>query len=300
VSNLHGRLKILAIFILFVFSLVACSSSDSSSQSKKNVAYDSQSKSESIGKDSAYVPDSATKKEEKIVKNPYTRMVIYNADLQLEVKDLKIVQTKISELVNEIGGYIVDQTTSNYQDDQRATGSLTVRIPQKNFQSFISKIESLGIRVEQQNIAGQDVTEEYVDLEARLKSKQIVETRLIQFMNQAKDTKDLLQISNELATIQEEIETIQGKIKYLANQTSLSTVTIQLFENKVVVPNLEKDHLNTWDKTKKQFMNSINFIIVFCSNLIIFIIGNMPIIFIIGLFVLIFYLLRRRNKKKQD
>ncbi len=92
----------------------------------------------------------------------------------------------------------------------------------------------------QRNISGDDVTEEYVDLESRLKSKRVVEERLISFMNNAEKTEDLLKISEDLAEVQEEIETIEGRKKFLENQTSLSTIIITLYENKVTVPSLKR------------------------------------------------------------
>lgn len=119
-------------------------------------------------------------------------------------------------------------------------------------------------------------------------------------MNEAKDTKTLLEISNELAKVQEEIETIQGQMKYLENQTSLSTVTINLFEKTVVVPGFDNDKQNTWDQTKKQFMNSINYIAAFFSGLFILIIGNIPILAILALIGGIIYIVWRRVKKKID
>lgn len=232
-------------------------------------------------------------------KQPQSRMVIYNASLYMEVKKIVQVQDQINKTVVEMGGYTIQQTM-NQNSEERQESSLTVRIPQDHFQPFLDKVKKLGVRTENQSISGQDVTEEYVDLKSRVKSKQVAEKRLTQFMDEAKDTKTLLEISNELSKVQEEIETIQGQMKYLENQTSLSTVTITLFENKVVVPGLEKDQLNTWDKTKKQFMKSINFIVSFISGLFVFIIGYLPVIVILGLIGVAISLIWRKMKKKSD
>lgn len=289
----HGP-KVVLLFLAFLFLLTACSSEESKS-ADKSVSYE---KAELSNQNNTQVEANADKSTNYDIQ-PNNRMVIYNANLQLEVKELKDVQLSISEMVDEMGGYIVDQTTSHFQDEHYS-GSLTVRIPQKNFQSFIHKVEQLGVRVKERNITGQDVTEEYVDLESRLKSKQVVENRLLEFMKQAKDTKDLLDISTELAKVQEEIETLKGRMKYLENQASLSTITIHLTENKVIVPDFEKDHLNTWDKTKKQFMKSINLIFAFFSSLIVFIIGNIPVLIIIALIGLIAYIVAKKMKRKTN
>jgi len=280
---------------LSVLLLVACSNSESSKSGGKSsyIANDKATEQSSLDQSSKAKKDT----EKKL--NVQSRKVIYNASLQMEVKNLPDVQDKIRDLASQMGAYIVDQRL--FEDTkERQEGYLTVRVPQEQFQAFLSKVKPLGIKVENQSISGQDVTEDYVDLQSRLKSKKLSEKRLTHFMNEAKDTKTLLEISNELSKVQEEIETLEGKIKYLDNQVDFSTVTINLFEHKVVVPGLENNQLNTWEKTKKQFMKSINFLVSFLSWLIVFVIGNLPVIVLLGLIGFISFLIWRYRRKKSD
>jgi ABC-type amino acid transport system permease subunit len=107
-----------------------------------------------------------------------------------------------------------------------------------------------------------------------------------------------LKISADLAAVQEEIETIQGRIKFLENQTSLATVHLSLFENKVIVPNLEDEDLNTWDKTKKQFMKSTNMLLAAISGVFVFIVGNMPILVILAVAAVFVYLYLKKLRKR--
>ncbi|MED3782613.1 DUF4349 domain-containing protein [Heyndrickxia sporothermodurans] len=293
--------KLFFVLCMTITVLIACSSGNSSSKSSENGKISRESKTDYANDDSSEENQVETNQDKKVDQNkqPQSRMVIYNASLDMEVKKIAHVQDQINKIVVEMGGYTIQQNM-NQNSEERQESSLTVRIPQDHFQAFLDKVKKLGVRTENQHISGQDVTEEYVDLKARLKSKQVAEKRLIHFMNEAKDTKTLLEISNELAKVQEEIESIQGQMKYLENQTSLSTVTITLFENKVVVPGLEKDQLNTWEKTKKQFMNSINFIVSFISGLFVFIVGYLPVIVILGLIGVVITLIWRKAKKKSD
>ncbi|NHC40967.1 DUF4349 domain-containing protein [Bacillus sp. MM2020_1] len=236
----------------------------------------------------------------KIIK-VQNQMVIYQADLQLRVKKFDQTVRLLEEKVIKYGGYISESNVSK-EGSEQVSGSIMIRIPQKHFQTFLHDAESQAAEVLQRSITGQDVTEEYVDLESRLKSKRVVEERLTTFMKSAVKTEDLLKISADLGTVQEEIETIEGKMKYLKNQTSLSTINITLYEKTVVVPNLDKDKLNTWEKTKKQFMKSINMLLVGLSGLVVFTVGNLPvlaIIFIIGFFLL-YYFKKRKSKQGQD
>lgn len=149
------------------------------------------------------------------------------------------------------------------------------------------------------SITGQDVTEEYIDLESRLKSKQTVESRLLSFMEQAEKTEDLLAISKDLAKVQEEIETIKGRMNYLENKADLAAVTISIEENKVEVKNLGDSQLKTWEKTKEQFKKSINFLISAFSSLFIFLIGYLPLFFLLGIIAfIIIFIIRKRIKRE--
>ncbi|WP_010281032.1 DUF4349 domain-containing protein [Bacillus timonensis] len=230
------------------------------------------------------------------------RMVIYNAELNLEVKDFKKAQTTIESLVNQMAGYIVNAQIYDSEEGQMG-GSITVRIPQDKFQTFLEKAEDISVKLHNRTVSGQDVTEEYVDLEARIKSKRAVEDRLLAFMKEAKETKDLLQISADLERVQVEIESLEGRMKYLENQTSLSTVTLTLFENKVEIPGIDKEELNTWEKTKKQFMDSINFLLTAFSGFLVFLLGNSPILLLLVIVGLIVWYVskkvRRKGKKEQ-
>lgn len=283
------------LFLAMIF-LAACSSNSESSKSSDSANYEATEKM-TLNHSTEEGKIEETTEDKQATASSQSRMVIYNATLDMEVKKITQVQEQITQMVKQLGGYIVEQNMSQ-NTEERKDSSLTIRIPQEQFHSFLNKVKKLGVKTEHQNISGQDVTEEYVDLTSRLKAKQLVEKRLTTFMNEAKDTKTLLEISNELAKVQEEIETIQGQMKYLENQTSLSTVTINLFEKTVVVPGFDNDKQNTWDQTKKQFMNSINYIAAFFSGLFILIIGNIPILAILALIGGISYIVWRRVKKK--
>jgi hypothetical protein len=224
-------------------------------------------------------------------------MVIYQAELHLRVKKFEQTLQSLEEKVGKYGGYIAESNVSKDGDEQ-LSGSIKIRIPQKHFQTFLHEAEGQAAEVLQRKISGDDVTEEYVDLESRLKSKRVVEERLISFMNSAEKTEDLLKISDDLSKVQEEIEMIEGRKKFLENQTSLSTVFITLYENKVSIPPLENDDLNTWEKTKKQFMKSTNMLLSGISGLVVFLLGNLPILIILAIIGILLFLYGRKVIKR--
>ncbi|MBS4212015.1 MULTISPECIES: DUF4349 domain-containing protein [Neobacillus] len=297
------------LFIIFIMTLMViltgCSSNNSRSESgKMNV--ENMAQMDSAGSDNAEKPSlsasdksTANKASETVSLEVQSKMVIYQADLELRVKKFDRTVRTFEEKVAQYGGYIAESNVAKAGKEQ-ISGHMKIRIPQKHFQDFLHDAEGQAVEVFQRNIIGQDVTEEYVDLESRLKSKRVVEERLLSFMNGAVKTEDLLKISADLAAVQEEIETIEGKMKYLENQTSFSTVNIALYENKIIVPDIEKDKLNTWEKTKKQFMKSTNLLLSFFSGLVVFIFGNMPIIILFIILAAAGIVIYKKRKQQRN
>jgi len=230
------------------------------------------------------------------------RKVIYTADLHIEVKSYQQTLQDIQEQVNELEGYIVESNMYEDEDSTSKQGHVRARIPQEKFEDFIDFVEDGSSKVIESSTSGQDVTEEYVDLDSRLTSKRVVEDRLLSFMEDAEKTEDLLQISSDLANVQEEIEEITGRMKYLDDQSDLATVSIHIQEMNTQLSSTGKDDLNTWEQTKEQFMKSINFLISAFSSLFVFFIGNVPVFILIGIIgFIIFFIIRnikQKNKRK--
>ncbi|UZD14989.1 DUF4349 domain-containing protein [Virgibacillus natechei] len=225
------------------------------------------------------------------------RKVIYTANLRIEVQEYQQAVNDIQTEVADRGGYIVDSTMQEGTDEDSTNGQITARIPQEQFQEFIQIVEDGSSKVVESSVSGQDVTEEYIDLESRLESQQVVEERLLSFMEEAEATEDLLAISDDLANVQGEIEEITGRMNYLENRTDLATVTIHIEENNVSIAG---DELNTWEQTKQQFMKSINAVISFFSGLFVFFVGSLPVLVILGIVGLGGFLIYRKIKKDRQ
>ncbi|WP_462409102.1 DUF4349 domain-containing protein [Neobacillus sp. Marseille-QA0830] len=295
------------LFVLIALICLAGCSSSSKDQSaggeEKNSASMDSAKaggaSEAQSSITSGQPAEKTVEQENNLEVP-NQMVIYQADLQLRVKNFDQTIKAMEEKAQGYGGYIAESTLNRQGDDQ-LSGTIKIRVPEQHFQDFLHDAEDTAAEVLQRNITGQDVTEEYVDLQSRLKSKRVVEDRLTSFLQGAAKTEDLLKISEDLAAVQEEIETIEGKIKFLENQTAYSTIMITLYEDKVVVPDIDGDKLNTWEKTKQQFMNSTNWLLAGLSGLVIFIFGNLPVLLLIAVIMLAgVYIYRRRKHRNKS
>lgn len=147
------------------------------------------------------------------------RKVIYTADIGVETDDFEAFSNEIQKEITRIGGYVLESTLYNEQAEDLKSGHMTVRIPHEDFDSFIDLIEEGSTKVIDHYVSGEDVTEEFVDLESRLKSKEQVEERLLEFLAGAEETEDLLKISNDLAQVQEDMERIVGRMNYLQDKT---------------------------------------------------------------------------------
>ncbi|OIK09607.1 hypothetical protein BIV60_23305 [Bacillus sp. MUM 116] len=295
--------KLVPVWIVFVFLFLSACSSNSKSESAK-MDQTSNNKADAVQYGNQEKASMLSSKDLKLEKEPdavikkdmQAQMVIYTADLEFRVNSFEQTLQRIEEKAEKYGGYIAESGVTK-EGKEHMSGNIRIRIPQKYFQEFLHDAEGQAAEVIHRNISGQDVTEEYVDLESRLKSKKIVEGRLTTFMKNAEKTEDLLKISADLATVQEEIETIEGKMKFIKNQTAFSTVNIMLSESRVVVPDIEKENLNTWERTKKQFMKSTNALFAIVSGLVVFVIGNLPILIILLVIGFLLYLYIKKRSK---
>ncbi|OZU90561.1 hypothetical protein CIL03_05295 [Virgibacillus indicus] len=304
------KVILLMIFIALVVMITACSNDSESSDSSNEAAMEDSAGMEAersaVGTDESSSDQqnsedgSASSQEGEVIET--NRKIIYTAFLHVEVKDYQQAENDIQAQTTDFGGYIVDSTMHVDSESGSSNGEITVRIPQEQFKDFVRLVEDGSSKVVESSISGEDVTEEYVDLESRLKSKRVVEDRLLSFMEQAGKTEDLLAISNDLAAVQEEIEQITGRMNYLENKADLATVTIYIQENNVKLSGINEDDLNTWEKTKQQFLKSINFLLSAFSGIVVFFIGNLPLLAIlagIGLFLLWLFKKRIRNRQRE-
>jgi len=159
------------------------------------------------------------KQEQKLIKTSY---------LTFETKSVEATFQEVKKKLVAYDGYIQNDQTS--KDYDRIHRSLLIRIPNKNFQALVDSITHSVQSLDRRDIQLKDVTEEFVDLNARLKAKQKLEERYLQLLNKAHSVKDMLEIERQIAQIREEIEAKQGRLNYLDNKVSLSTIHLSFYE----------------------------------------------------------------------
>jgi len=156
------------------------------------------------------------------------RKIILSHDLTLEVTSLSSTVEAITKLAESSGGYVFSSSRSS-KDRKSFSGEIGVRIPSGKSSAVLSSIRALG-RVEQESSTADDITDEYVDLEARLKNAQASEERLKQMYQRAGDIEDVLEVEKELTRVRGDIEAFMAKKRNWDVLTEMVTIKISLCE----------------------------------------------------------------------
>jgi hypothetical protein len=154
--------------------------------------------------------------------------IIQRASLSIEVADFQTSSDALSQIAERADGFISD-SYSYVTDTDRKRGEITIRVPSDRFLAVITDLGALGT-VTSQHIAGEDVTEEYIDLQARLNNSERQEQRLQEILELAETVEEILEVERELERVRGEIEQMTGRITYLENRIELATISVSLYE----------------------------------------------------------------------
>ena len=183
-----------------------------------------QSKMKTIGEPVREVPEMAGSVSTNL--DAVKRKVISVASISIEVEFVQEKVTEIREISEMLGGFVEHMSTYGGSDRYRA--NMTVRIPQDQFLTALDRISVLG-KVQSQNLGNEDVTEEFIDIEARLKSSLLEEKSILSLLDKAEKLSEILTIERELSRVRSEIERLQGKLNFLNRRVDLATINVALF-----------------------------------------------------------------------
>lgn len=228
------------------------------------------------------------------------RKIIRNANLTLEVPSPADSQRKISSLAESHQGFVVtSEATQRTADDASKpaiTVNLVVRVPAAQFNQTMEEIRAVGARIIQEKITGQDVTEEFMDLEAQIKNQKALEGQFLEIMKRAVKVEEALNVQTELANVRTQIEKLEGRRRFLENQTSLSTITVLLQSPTQIV-----NAAGFWYSIKSAFADGVDAAAAILLFLIRAVIALLPILIFIFLpIALIFrFIIKRLNRKRR-
>jgi len=209
------------------------------------------------------------------------RKIIKQGEIRFKTADINKTKVLILQTVQEFNGYISKDNAYDYSD--RHEHSLMIRVPADKFDLLLKNISESADKLDSKNVDLLDITEEYIDIEARIKTKKELQIRYVELLKQATKVDEILNIEKEIGTLQTEIESVEGRMKYLKDKISFSTLTVTYYQ-----------------KTNAKFGFSSKFVDGIkngWSVFLWFIIGLSHLWVFLFIAVVAFYLIRKWKKK---
>ncbi len=278
------------LFFIMLFNIIIISSCKSSNEKSVNTNVSDLSVATNEAAPSASsipVADETYKQEEQTTdanskqEIVQERKLIKEADLEWKTNSIDNTHQNISTLAKKFDAYIADD--NQYKDDYTITNRMTIKVPANKFDAFLNALNNDVKKYDRKNIKVLDVTEEYVDVAARIKTKKELEQRYLQILQKANQVEDILSVEAQLNIVRTDIEAAEARMKVLNHQISLSVINITFYET-------TSAPVGFFGKIGKSFLDGWNGILYFILGLITF----WPFVLAIGAIV---YFYRKRKAK---
>ncbi|MBS4012763.1 MAG: DUF4349 domain-containing protein [Bacteroidetes bacterium] len=272
------RTKINLLLLLIIPVMLACSKSEN----RETDAYVLAEYEETP--ESSQRTDSEGSSVEIVKEN--IRKLIKQGNIVFETNDVSETKSKINNTVALLGGYISRDNIT--MTESRITHSIEIRIESEKFDQLLNQISETASKIESKTIDVLDVTEEFIDTEARIKTKKEVESRFRKLLKMAKSVDEILRIEREIGNVRNEIESAEGRLRYLKDRVSFSTLNIEYYQKLVT-------SINFFDKVINGIVQGWELLLYFFIGLSYiwpFIIIPLAVIFIIKY-------VRKSNKAKK-
>lgn len=199
--------------------------------------------------------------------------MIKDGKVKFETDDINLTRRLIFESIEKYNGYI--SSDNEYNSVGQISNTIIIRVPAKNFDLLLSDATKGVAKFDSKDIEVKDVTEEFLDIEARLKTKKELENRYLEILKKANSVTEMLEVEEQIGQLRSEIESIEGRLKYLESKISFSTLTMSIYQN-------ISDETRLANDFKNGFINGWNILIWSLT----FLINIWPLILIgIGLVV---------------
>lgn len=219
--------------------------------------------------------------------------IIYTANLFLESKDYDSAVAALNDALSDADGYMESSNESTYNGSSRSL-SLTLRVPQDNYQSFLTAAAQAGNLVSKSEQAD-DVTSQYIDLEARISNLTAQRTRLQELQASAETLSDLLDIESSLSDVQYQLESYQSQLDWYAQQVECCTVYVSLEEVKEYTPVEE----SFGERLAASFRNGWSNFVAGLQQLVVWLILIWPLLLVLAVLAMgILFWRRRKNRRK--
>jgi hypothetical protein len=275
-------MKNILFLVVFLMSFSSCKKSEEASADMQITAVKLPAKEESTASSLYNKSDAPKEDDSKVIE----QKIIKTGDIKFETNDLGATYTQMVTAVKKHKAIIQNDIEGNeYGSIFR---KIIVRVPSKNFDVFLSDISKGVAYFDNKEISSQDVTEEYIDIDARLKAKKVLETRYLELLKKANKVSEMLEIEAQLSAIREEIEAKEGQLRYMQSQISMSTITIEFYKT---VANEGGATISYGSKIWNAITSGFNSI----SSFFIGLLSIWPFLIILAVIV---HFIRKRFKKK--
>jgi PBP1b-binding outer membrane lipoprotein LpoB len=214
-------MKLISLLLVIALLLGGCKNNDAEYSNAKNFE---------VASEMAPSAPMRAMADEMISAKPegITPMVIRNAYISIEIDDYTAIRPKIDSLITLFKGRIVNENMQN--SDYQKTNDFTIRVPATSLDKMQTAIVGLAKRVDYQRVESTDVTEEYIDLEARLSNQKKVEETFLKLLRKTESVEEILKIETKLSEIRSQIESSIGRMKYLKTLSEFSTIYLTLYQ----------------------------------------------------------------------
>lgn len=215
----------------------------------------------------------------------YNRKIIKNGEMTIQTKQFSKTTQDMIDYLQELGGYIEDMDIEgvNFYDRSKSlrTASLKVRVPQKQFDTFVNKGGEFGIVVNL-TCSTEDITSSYVDVELRIQTLQTRYDRLMVLMEKSGDLSELFKLEQEISNVYYEIEQYKGTLNKYDALTDMSTLTVQIEEVEEIEENVIEEAPETFmQKIQSTFRRSLDGVLTLLQGVLIIIVGVIPTLIIL-------------------
>ncbi len=275
---------------LFVFFLFSCKEV-ANEETYNAVALAPMKTAEVSVEESMYAPESprydGDGTNDPLPEKSLEQKIVKSATLKFETSDLEKTRAQIQKAIGENKASI--QRESEGKEGFSVYKKMTVRVPNQNFEKLVASIGTGVSFFDEKEISAEDVTAEFIDTEARLKTKRTLEARYLELLNKAGKVSEMLEIEQKLSAIREEIESKEGQLKYMQRQVSMSSVYIEFYKINPSESGVTKSY-------GSKMGNSLERGFLGLSSLFLWFLEVWPFILIL---VALFFLIRRRFKRKK-
>lgn len=228
--------------------------------------------------------------DESAVEPATDKKIIKNGSLDLKVNSADDTSRKISDIAKANGGEVF--SSNFYQTAKKVkSGTITVKVPVANFEKAFAELKKVASLVMRESTSGNDVTEQYADLQGQLKNKQAEEQSFAKILERSGTIDEILKVTRELSRVRGEIERLQGRIKFMDSQTDMSSITISLSEDESIT---FADSWRPWQVVKETFNALFKDLQKFINFVIVLIIRVIPVLVF---YLLIFYVIYKIGKR---